>query len=189
MPVDNIQAFERSGNLKRLRAEGFVPGVIYGQDLEPKSIQFESSDISKLLKENTKTSRIKVNIGDKTKRCIVKSVQKDVLKGEILNIDLQAISENEEIKLKVPVTFTGRSMLENKNLLLENYLMEIELSGKVKDMPELIEIDVEKMKFGDKVMVSDLEFNDNLTVVSAPDEVIAVISSSKQQVMEEESEE
>lgn len=164
MPVDNILALERSSNAKKIRREGFIPGVIYGQDFESKVVQFEFLELNKLLKDNTKTSRFKVNIGDSSTRCIVKEVQRDSATGRLIHIDMQSISENEEIKIKVPITFTGKRMIESKNLMIENYLTELELSGKMKYMPEGIEIDVENKEFGDKIIVSDIKIDSNLEV-------------------------
>lgn len=190
MPVDNILALERSSNAKKIRREGFIPGVIYGQDFESKVVQFEFLELNKLLKDNTKTSRFKVNIGDSSTRCIVKEVQRDSATGRLIHIDMQSISENEEIKIKVPITFTGKRMIESKNLMIENYLTELELSGKMKYMPEGIEIDVENKEFGDKIIVSDIKIDSNLEVLDDKDEVVALISSAKQQeVKEDESEE
>ncbi len=190
MPVDNIVALERSSNAKKIRREGFIPGVIYGQDFESKVVQFDFLELNKLLKDNTKTSRFKVNIGDSSTRCIVKEVQRDSATGRLIHIDMQSISENEEIKIKVPITFTGKRMIESKNLMIENYLTELELSGKMKYMPEGIEIDVENKEFGDKIIVSDIKIDSNLEVLDDKDEVVALISSAKQQEMkEDESEE
>lgn len=190
MPVDNILALERSSNAKKIRREGFIPGVIYGQDFESKVVQFDFLELNKLLKDNTKTSRFKVNIGDSSTRCIVKEVQRDSATGRLIHIDMQSISENEEIKIKVPITFTGKRMIESKNLMIENYLTELELSGKMKYMPEGIEIDVENKEFGDKIIVSDIKIDSNLEVLDDKDEVVALISSAKQQeVKEDESEE
>ena len=190
MPVDNILALERSSNAKKIRREGFIPGVIYGQDFESKVVQFDFLELNKLLKDNTKTSRFKVNIGDSSTRCIVKEVQRDSATGRLIHIDMQSISENEEIKIKVPITFTGKRMIESKNLMIENYLTELELSGKMKYMPEGIEIDVENKEFGDKIIVSDIKIDSNLEVLDDKDEVVALISSAKQQEMkEDESEE
>ncbi|SUY48003.1 ribosomal 5S rRNA E-loop binding protein Ctc/L25/TL5 [Clostridium putrefaciens] len=183
MPVDNILALERSSNVKRIRREGFIPGVIYGQDFEAKIVQFDFLELNKLLKDNTKTSRFKVNIGDSSTRCIVKEVQRDAATGKLIHIDMQSISENEEIKIKIPITFTGKRMIESKNLMIENYLTELELSGKMKYMPEGIEIDVENKELGDKIIVSDIKIDSNLEVLEDKDEVVALISSAKQQEM------
>ncbi|MBU3196590.1 50S ribosomal protein L25 [Clostridium algidicarnis] len=186
MPVDNILALERSSNAKKIRREGFIPGVIYGQDFKTKIVQFDFLELNKLLKDNTKTSRFKVNIGDSSTRCIVKEVQRDAATGKLIHIDMQSISENEEIKIKIPITFTGKRMIESKNLMIENYLTELELSGKMKYMPDGIEIDVEDKEFGDKIIVSDIIIDSNLEVLDDKDEVVALISSSKQQEIDED---
>ncbi|PPK48262.1 50S ribosomal protein L25 [Clostridium algidicarnis] len=186
MPVDNILALERSSNAKKIRREGFIPGIIYGQDFEAKSVQFDFLELNKLLKDNTKTSRFKVNIGNSSTRCIVKEIQRDSATGKLIHIDMQSISENEEIKIKVPITFTGKRMIESKNLMIENYLTELELSGKMKYMPEGIEIDVEDKELGDKIIVSDIIIDSNLEVLDDKDEVVALISSAKQQEIDED---
>lgn len=178
MAVATIQAQDRNGSANKIRYKGFTPGVIYGKDIDTKEVQFNSSNLTKLLKENTKATTLRVVLGGKNKQCVVKAVQKN-LHGHVIHVDMQAISDNEEVKLKVPVSFTGRSMLENKNLLLETLFAEIEVSGKFKYIPETIEIDVENKVFGDKIAIKDLDLGENITALQDPEELIAVISATR----------
>ncbi len=180
MKSNFIKAVERNSKAKSIRKQGFVPGVIYGEGEDTVVVKFESIRLSKLLKDNTKSSKIQVKLGDETKQCIVKEVQKDPATGDILHIDMQSIRKDESIKIKVPVVFNGRGMLESKNLLLENQLPEIELSGIVGLMPENIEIDVSDKDFGDKIFVKDIQVPEGLNVLHEEDELVAVISALKQ---------
>lgn len=179
MSITVLHASERKGKPKQIRNKGFIPGVIYGQYLQPKPVQFDGLELNKAVKNNFKTSVLKVKVGEKSNQCIVKSVQRDIINGNIIHVDMQAIREDEEIKLKVPIEFTGRAMLENRNLLLETHLPELELSGRVKDMPDSIEIDLENKQFGDKIEVKDIKLSENITVLNPEEDLIAVITAGK----------
>lgn len=174
-----VEALERNAKPKQLRKRGFLPATIYGDGIKTIAVQFNMQEMIKIMKNTLRTSTLNVKIGEKVKSCLVKDVQRDSATGEIIHLDMQAVRENEEVKLKVPITFTGKSMLENKNLLLQILLPEIELSSSAKELPDSIEIDLENKEFGDKIMASDIELNESVTMLTDKDEVIAVISALK----------
>lgn len=179
MSTTLVQALERNAKPKQLRKRGFLPAVIYGDGVEARPVQFDMKEMIKIMKNTLRTATLNVKLGDKIKSCLIKNVQRDLATGEIIHLDMQAVKENEEIKLRVPITFKGKSMLENKNLLLQILLSELELSSSAKEFPDCIEVDVENKKFGDKVIVSDIKLKDKVNIITDKNEVIAVISSLK----------
>lgn len=172
-------ALERTEKAKKARRQGYIPGVVYGKDITSSSIKLDEGEFRKALQGRPTTSRIKLRLGDEIKTCIIKDVQKDPINGQILHVDFQTIRSDEVIRLKVPVIFEGKEKLALKQLLLQEFIGEVEIMGKAADLPEFISIDVGNGNLGEKITVSDLNIGENIKVMDEPDEVLAVISAAK----------
>lgn len=172
-------ALERTEKAKKARRQGYIPGVVYGKDITSSSIKLDEGEFRKALQGRPTTSRIKLRLGDEIKTCIIKDVQKDPINRQILHVDFQTIRSDEVIRLKVPVIFEGKEKLALKQLLLQEFIGEVEIMGKAADLPEFISIDVGNGNLGEKITVSDLNIGENIKVMDEPDEVLAVISAAK----------
>src|SRR5690606_22048694 len=110
------------------------------------------------------------------KNVIIKEIQKDPIKGNVLHVDLQAIAADEVIRTTIPVIFEGREEVENRQLLLEIYLSEVEISGPANIIPGSITMDVKGKEAGDTLTVGDIEFDSRITPITPLDEVLAAIT-------------
>ncbi|MFR4584093.1 50S ribosomal protein L25 [Clostridium cadaveris] len=179
MKNSSFKVFKRdaNSNQKRLRKLGQTPGIIYGEFLKTSiPIQIPTSELEKLLKTNNSGSIIPIELDGKTLNCVVKEVQKNTL-HEILHVDLQYTKPNEVIKMRIPVRTIGQEALEFKKLVLETYNSFIDLQGSVEKIPEYIEIDVSEMKFEDKIFVEDVSIPEDVTVLTNPKTLLAVVNA------------
>ena len=178
-----LRADKRQESARKVRGEGFIPGVIYGTGVEDGTpIKFKESELNKLLKAQGMNPRLTVMLGDEKKNVIIKEVQNDPVKGNVLHIDLQAIAADEVIRTAIPVIFEGREEVENRQLLLEVYLSEVEISGPANIIPGSITIDVRGKEAGDTVTVADIELDSRITPITPLDEVLAVVTVPKVEI-------
>ncbi|MGE5629881.1 MAG: 50S ribosomal protein L25 [Caulobacteraceae bacterium] len=173
-------AVERNEKANKTRREGFIPGVLYGKGLEPKSIKFDQKEFIKLLQEHNKSTLISVKIEKEVKQCILKEIQKEPVSRKILNVELQAVHSDDMIRLKVPVVFVGKEELAARQQLLQEYISEVELMGKAGIMPELVNINVGERNVGDKIIVKDIQVETGIKVMTNENEIVAVIAAAKQ---------
>lgn len=167
-----------SEKAKKLRKNGEIPGIIYGEFMKNSiPIKVDNLSLLKLLKYNSKGSIIKLKLNNEVKNCVVKQVQKDNLTGELIHVDFQYVNKNEVIKMKIPVDFEGMENLHIKKLTLETFLAEIEMQGDVEKIPEFIKIDVSQMNFGDKIYASDIALPEGIKLLTSPDILLAVVNA------------
>ncbi|MCY6960406.1 50S ribosomal protein L25 [Clostridium brassicae] len=178
--IDTIQRTVSENN-KILRKNGQVPCIMYGEFLENSiPIKIKSSELIKLLRDNSKGSIIKLSVNDTIKNCVVKNVQKDSVTGELLHVDFQCVNENEIIKMKIPVNYSGLNNLQLNRLVLDTFLSEIEMQGNVEKIPESIKIDVSQMNFDDKIFAKDIELPEEIKLITEPDTLLAVVNGFNQ---------
>ncbi|SEF98940.1 large subunit ribosomal protein L25 [Caloramator fervidus] len=178
--MNQVLALERIENPNTVRKSGYTPAVVYGKGIEnPQKIKILKKDLLKLLRNNSKHSKVYLDYNNSRYFCIIKDIQFDYLNKDILHVEFQAVHEDEEVKVSVPLVYEGEQLLESKGFILEVYVSEVELEGKLKDLPDVIKIDVKDKKLGDKITVEDLKLKEGIKVLDDKDKVLAVISEAE----------
>jgi large subunit ribosomal protein L25 len=172
----------------RLRREGFIPAVIYGREHRNSvPIELDIQEANKLLKENTRSSIIKLSGLDKTISVIVKEIQTNGATFAPEHIDFQSISLREIITVSIPLTILGEDELQYKHLLFQPNLQEIDLKGPAEDIPEKIEVDVSELELQDKVFLNVIKVPEGIEILGEDDDLIGIVLSAEV-VQEEEPE-
>lgn len=183
----NINERGKNEKAKVLRKNGEIPCIIYGDGLkESLPVKINKNDLLKLMSTSTTSSLIPLNLNGSTKTCVVKDIEKDVF-GKVIHVDFQSVNKNEVIRLKLPVNFTNEESLESKRLVLETFNPEIEIQGVASEMPENIDFSVEGLNFEDKIFAKDIKLPEGITLITAPDTLLAVIAGSDNNGEDEDS--
>jgi len=183
-----IEALKRTEKPKQVRRNGFIPGVIYGKGMDSISVKFDEQKLHKALQGHSSKAKISVQLENEMKHCFIQEIQRDTVKGKTLHIALHEVKDDEIVKVKVPIFYSGLEELDVKRLILQPYLTEIELSGRSADIPEYIPIDVAHMPLGTKITVGDLQINPTLKILEEPEKMVAVVTAVKH-IPSEEAEE
>lgn len=173
-----VSAVERDGKPNKARRDGYVTGVIYARGLETKDVQMKLKDIRPYLVEG-KNTKVQIQYEDEELNCIIKEIQYDFLRNRVLNVDLQIVREDEYLKVNVPIEFLGKNMLETSQMLLQIFQSEISLLVRADRIPDSIGISVADRQLGDNILISDIRIRDDIKVLSDLDEIIAVVTSNK----------
>ena len=139
---------------KRLRLEGYVPGVLYGGE---KQIHFYAPTI--LFRDAVYTSDahfVELNIEGDIHRAILQDIQFHPVSETIMHADFLEIFAGKPIKMTVPVHLEGSApgLLQGGTLIRKRKF--VDLKGLPKDMPEYVLADISKLGLGSSVKVKDL---------------------------------
>ena len=164
----------------KLRAEGIVPGVIYGKDREPLNVSGHENVILKLFQEVGTSVIIKVEIDGQKTSVLFKEVQMHPFKNDM----------NHPITVVVPVVLIGRDEIKVQPSNLIQVINEVEVSCLPKYLPSTADVEVTDMQIGDTITVADLDISkdENIEVALEADEVVATLSAPREESEEEETE-
>ena len=164
----------------RLRNEGFVPGVIYSQGKETKPIKINKNELQKMLNRYGDTGTIDVDLEGKTISVLIKEIQRHVLHNSVLHLDLQQLSDDKKVKLRVPIVIQGRENVETSTSVVEQQLMEVEIQCLPKFIPQHAIVDVSNLEYGNSILLSELDISndENIEVLSDADEVVVSLTST-----------
>ena len=175
--MDNLvlNICERSEKGNKLRRNGEIPCIIYGNDRNKSlAVKMTKKEMIRLLKY-PKSSIVSLRLNGVLKKCIVKEMQQDAF-GKIIHIDFQSINKGDIVKLKIPVNFVGQEALDSKGLLLESFITDVELQGEADKFPDTLTVDVSKLEEGSQIFIKDLSIPSEIVLESNGDLAVAKIS-------------
>ncbi|MPN51297.1 50S ribosomal protein L25 [bioreactor metagenome] len=156
-----------------------MPGVIYGKEVEAASVKFRKKDVDRLIKESGSRAKLTVILNEKESFGFIKDTARDVLTGDLMHMDIQVVNKDSEISHSVPLVFKGTDALIYNRLILQINANEIQLTGKAKLIPDVIEVDVSNAKSGDTILLADIDLPDAVTCANMEDVPLAVVTSAK----------
>lgn len=176
-----VQAEERQktgkGENRRLRMQGKLPAVVYGQGLETLSVSVNAQDVDLILHSEAGHNTIfQLQVSGKLTDVLIKAYQLDPVKGSLLHADFQAVALDQKMTFAVPVQVVGTAQGVIAGGVLDQVLREIEVECLPTEVPDHIPLDVTELEIGDSVRVGALQLdNSKIILLSAPDLVILSI--------------
>jgi large subunit ribosomal protein L25 len=167
------------GPIRRLRAEGKTPGVLYSGGKEAIALEFETKTLFQdLLDIQGRNAIFTLKIDDGSeKNVLVKEIQTDPLKDTLLHADFLEIDLQKSAQFHVPLTFVGKAKGEDFGGLTRIEKESLILAGKPLDIPDDCVIDVANMNIGDKITAGDVSLPDGVSLVSDPAMVCVSVST------------
>ena len=164
-----------SADARRLRREGFIPGVLYGDGRQPHAIFVPERELRRVLTGQGGLHAILdvVLEGQKTTHAsILKDYQQDPIRGHISHIDLQEVRLDQPIQATVTVQLIGEPVGAKEGGVLSQVQREIRVEALPMEVPEHIDLDVSGMAIGDTLRLVDLAPLDGVTYLDDVEETV-----------------
>lgn len=149
-------------NASRLRRQGLIPAVIYGQGKEARSVSIDPKQISQILHSDSGHNTIfKVLLGSSEPLiAMIKSYQLDPIRGKLLHADLLTISLDKKMRFMVPIEIVGEPIgVKNSGGIMDIIRREIEVECLPGNVPDHIPINVRTLDINDVVRIAEIEFD------------------------------
>ena len=180
--VANPRTESGSANARRLRNQGHIPGVIYGQGMAPISVTVERRDLRLALSGPAGVNTVlSLQVGGTSYPAVVKELQRHPVKRTVSHIDFLQVNMNEEITVNVPLRLEG----EAKAVVAEGGLVDpavdtIEVSCTPGNMPDEFMIDITDMTIDTVIRLQDVPMPKGVTPLGDPEmPVVTVLMTSQ----------
>ena len=159
--------------VRKLRARGLIPAVIYGGNDKPQPLQVSARDINAMMSQASgENVLVELEIGGdgQSRTALVQEIQHSPVGGEIRHVDFHAISMDQMIEAEVPLEPVGTAVgVKTFGGLLEQSLRALAIECLPADLPDRITVDVSNLNIGDSIHVRDIKLPDGVTAKAQPD--------------------
>ncbi len=175
--------------VKKLRREGILPGNVYGADFKSTAVQVPYTDFNPIYNEAGETGLIDLQLGEQTIPVLIHNIHQN-FRNEVLHADFFKVNLKEKVKAMIPLEFVGQSPAVSENIgLLEKVMHEVEIEALPTDLPEHIEVNVDRLaQIDDQITVEGLKVPTEVTVLSDPGQVIVKVGELITKEAQEEAE-
>jgi large subunit ribosomal protein L25 len=178
----------RGSKVKRLRREGWLPGVMYGMGTESMALQLEMKDVSRTISRLGGSTLVDLVVDGETHKVLLKEIQRDVIRRTPIHVDFLEVALDVRIKAVVPIELLGESpAVRDLAAVLVQAILEVEVEALPMDLPDRLSVDLGLLEEMDStITIGDLSMAEGVSILNEPEDVIARVAY---QIEEEEEEE
>ena len=184
----NAREPEGSRTARRLRREGEVPGVIYGEGGDPSHFSVNARILRNTLAHSGAILDISVD-GGTAAPVLVKDLQRHPVRGDIMHVDFLRVNMNETIHTTVVLELVGGDDAPGvtEGGVLSQETREVNIEALPGDIPDTITHDVSAMQINDTLTLSAVTVPAGITLLDDLEEtVIATITPPTLEPVEDE---
>ena len=177
----NIRNTKTAGELKILRNQGNVPGIVYGGSEKNQNVSISIKVLKGLMeKENFLSKIIKIKFDGKEESVLPKEISFDVITDEPIHIDFLRIIKGSSVIIEVPVRFinSDKSPGLKKGGVLNIVRRKVELKCPSENIPSELVVDLDGVDIGHSFKISSIKLPEKvIPTITGRDFVIATVAS------------
>jgi large subunit ribosomal protein L25 len=178
--VAEFRQDQGKGASRRLRRDGKVPAILYGGHLDARALSVSHQKLIIMLEnERFYSTILNLKVGEETQTAILKDVQRHPYKNAVLHIDFQRVSDNEKIRISIPLHFKGEAVspgVKTQGGIVSHLRTQVEISCLPKDLPEFIEVDMSGLGLNESIHLSELKLPEGVQLLDLAKEDSAVVA-------------
>ena len=189
-----LEAESRAATGKKVRSvrrQGLVPAVLYGSGVDGQPIKLDAKEADEMLAQASASTLIDLQVDGETHKVLVRDVQRDVIRRNVLHIDFLKVDMDVAIRTEVPVELVGEApAVREMGGVLVTGVTEIEVEALPGSLPDRIVVDLEPLEeIDDAITVGELYLGEGVEVLTDLDENVAHVIYLAEEELEEEEEE
>ena len=169
------QGKQTRSSLRKLRASGIIPAVVYGYGAKNTSVKVDEVEFIKTIREVGRNGVIELGVGSKSIKVMVSDYQYDSLKNQITHVDFLAINMKQELTVDVPVVLVGEAVGASEGGVVQQPLFDLQVTTTPDAIPEHIEVDISELAIGDSYLVGDLDATDKYAIENDKEEAVVTV--------------
>ena len=174
-------------SVRKLRKQGLLPAVLYGQNFNSLPIQIDKKTFLKLYKQVGKTNVIDLSVDSQTLPVIVQDLDIDPVFGDVRHVDFLVVNLKQKVKVTVPIQYIGTPIgVKQLGAVLTVNLDELEIEVLPEKIPDFITVDVTNLtNIHDSISVADLlQVAQDYEILNDPETILVSLTEGASGVEE-----
>ena len=172
---------ESRGQINKLRAQGFIPAVLYGGKKDNINISLKKLHLEDIIKTETFLSKVfDLDLDGKPEKVLPREIAYDPVSDEPIHIDFVRIIQGSNLILEIPVKFinTDKSPGLKKGGVLNIVRRKVELKCPAENIPTELVVDLDNLDIGASIKISSITLPENVTpTIQGRDFVVATVAA------------
>lgn len=179
----------RKSHIKKLKAEHFVPGNVYGMGKDSLAVEVHLGELAGILKTpHGAHSLIDLSLeGSRSKPelVMIRQLQKDPLTRRLQHVEFQRVSLTEKITATVAVKLVGHAKGAAEGGLVEHVIREVHIRVLPDHVPDELELDITDLEIGQHKTIADIAAPEGVEILGHPEEVVVTVGYRGVKAVEE----
>lgn len=172
----DLRAAQSKQELKKLRAEGKVPCVLYGGK---EQVHFSAPVLDfRNLVYTPDVYTVNINAGGKSYNAVMKEIQFHPVTDALQHIDFVELNPEKAVTIDIPVKITGNAVGVRAGGILVNKMRKLKISALPKHLPDYVEVKIDDLNIGNDVRVRDLNL-EGVTFLDSPSAIITGVKTTR----------
>ncbi|HWG42850.1 MAG TPA: 50S ribosomal protein L25 [Gemmataceae bacterium] len=159
---------------RRLRAEGRVPGVVYGHKEETVSVSVAADLLLSAVRHGARV--VDLQSGGALQKAQIAELQWDHLGQEVLHVDFRRVAADERIHVTVPIEVRGIAPGVTAGGVLDQPIHTLSVECAADSVPETIRVNINELQLGGAIHVHELHLPPNVTALADADAIVVHVT-------------
>jgi len=163
---------------RRLRAQGFIPAVLYGESKDSVPLVLNKKDIVRIMKlESGENTIFRVAFDSEEVDAMIRELQVEPATDELLHVDLIRIAMDKPIRVTVPIEHEGDPVgVKTEGGFIDFVTREVDVECLPREIPESLTIDISGLHIQQSFKVENVVPPPGVKILSEPGTVLVLIS-------------
>jgi large subunit ribosomal protein L25 len=161
---------------RKLRAQGRIPGIVYGRKQAPTPISLTRDSVWEMIKKKTHLAELEMD-GGANETVLVREIQWDHLGKEIIHLDFARVSAGDSIETEVPIELRGTAPGLAEGGILEQLIHDLAIVCRADAIPNNIKVDVSELHIGKAIHVKELKLPEGVVAQADPDTLVVHVTT------------
>ena len=147
-----------SSATRRLRAEGKIPGVVYGHGTDPIPVAVVAREFQVALSgEAGLNTLLSLKVDGTDHLTLARDLQHHPVRNTVTHVDFLIVRRDEVISAEVPINLVGEAVeVAHGDGIVDQQLFTLHVKAKPADIPNSVDIDISSLTIGGALHVSDI---------------------------------
>lgn len=188
VPKISAELRENTGSAvaRKMRKEGFLPGIVYGKGEASRGITLSRKDLQKIISDSGESSMVALELNGEEIQAYIQEVQRDPVTKWPIHADFRHLIAGEKVKIRIPINVHNQEALIEDEILVGQRLSELDVYCLPDDIIAGIDIDARELELHVPVTVADLDVPEGIEVLNDPEETVVLAYYNKKAEEEEE---
>ena len=177
----NLRETKSKSEIKKLRLDGYVPGVLYGNIKDNINLSIKKNSLDKFLKSGNFMSKvIEIKVDGKDYKVLPRSIEFNKLTNQPIHIDFQTLSAGTKVVVWIPVKFINENICPGLKMggVLNIVRRKVELNCPADQIPSELIVDLAEKEINESIHISAVKLPDNVRpTITDRDFTIATVAA------------